>query len=257
MVIEFRQTTKRYASRTGMIEAVSAIDLTVEEGEFVSLVGPSGCGKSTILRLAAGLSVPDSGSITIAGKTPDEARRAKLIALAPQSPALLAWRTVSHNARLLTEVNRGVGVGRVADHDEIDELLHRVGLADFTDAYPHELSGGMQQRVGLVRAFALHAPVVLMDEPFAALDMMTRTEMRYLLSSLWERDRSSVLFVTHALDEAVALSDRVAVMSARPGRVIGEHRVSMHRPRTNDQEDSVTFLNEMRAVKAAFAGVDS
>lgn len=229
--------------------ALTDVDLHVAEGEFVAIVGPSGCGKSTLLKLVAGLLEADGGSIEIAGRSPASARDNKQLAFAPQSPALLPWATVRANAQLLTKVNRKAASGRIATAEEIDELLLRVGLADFADALPHELSGGMQQRVGLVRAFALHAPVLLMDEPFAALDEFVRTEMRYLLLDLWERNKASVLFVTHSLSEAVSLADRIVVMAAQPGRIEHIHTVSLQRPRRPEQEDEVAFLAETWAVR--------
>ena len=252
-MIEFRKVSKTFSGRAGSVAALASVDLEVAEGEFVAIVGPSGCGKSTLLKLVAGLIGADSGEISIADRSPASARDDKQLAFAPQSPALLPWATVRDNAQLLTKVNRRSGAGRVATEDEIDDLLLRVGLADFADALPHELSGGMQQRVGLVRAFALHAPVLLMDEPFAALDEFVRTEMRYLLLDLWERNRASVLFVTHSLSEAVSLADRIVVMAAQPGRIEHIHQVSLPRPRRPEQEDEVAFLTEIRAVRRLLA----
>jgi NitT/TauT family transport system ATP-binding protein len=257
LVIQVRGVSKRFVTRSRTTDVLDRVSLTVNDGEFVSIIGPSGCGKSTLLRVIAGLVAPDEGVVEVDGHTPDRARGDKLIAFAPQAPALLPWRNVRANARLLTEVNRGAGAGRVADRDEVDELLVRVGLGDFLDAYPHELSGGMQQRVGLVRAFALHASVVLMDEPFAALDELVRTEMRYLLLSLWERNRSSVVFVTHSLTEAVTLSDRVIVMSPRPGQFVYDHNVALPRPRTAAQEDDVEFFEQVRTIRHALSSAVS
>jgi NitT/TauT family transport system ATP-binding protein len=253
LVIEVRAVSKRFVTRSRTTDVLDRISLTVNNGEFVSVIGPSGCGKSTLLRVVAGLLAADEGSVTVDGRTPAQARDAKLIAFAPQAPALLPWKNVRANARLLTDVNRTAGAGRVADRDEIDDLLVRVGLGDFLDAYPHELSGGMQQRVGLVRAFALHASVVLMDEPFAALDELVRTEMRYLLLSLWDRNRSSVVFVTHSLTEAVTLSDRVLVMSPRPGQFVYDHAVTLPRPRTAGQEDDIEFFEQVRTIRHALS----
>jgi NitT/TauT family transport system ATP-binding protein len=251
LVIEVRAVSKRFVSRSRTTDVLDRIDLTVNDGEFVSIIGPSGCGKSTLLRVVAGLLEPDDGSVTIDGRTSSSARNEKLIAFAPQAPALLPWKNVRDNARLLARVNQTANAGRVADRDEIDELLVKVGLGDFLDALPYELSGGMQQRVGLVRAFALHASVVLMDEPFAALDELVRTEMRYLLLSLWERNRSSVVFVTHSLAEAVTLSDRVVVMSPRPGQFVYDHNVALPRPRVAQQEDDIEFFEQVRTVRHA------
>ncbi|MEL6892825.1 MAG: ATP-binding cassette domain-containing protein, partial [Actinomycetota bacterium] len=192
--------------------------LTIRRGETLTLLGPSGCGKTTLLRIIAGLETPTTGTVRINDAAPDAARRNGEIGLVPQAPALLPWRSVAANARLLGDIGRsprndGVIAARVT------ELLAEVGLTDFADALPHELSGGMQQRVALVRAFALDAPLLLMDEPFAALDELTRSEMRHLLHRLRRRTDATVVFVTHSLDEAAFLSDRVAVMSARPGSI--------------------------------------
>lgn len=227
------------SKRFGSVEALSPVDLTIAPGEVVTLLGPSGCGKTTLLRMIAGLEPVSSGTITVDGAAPESARRHKRFGLVPQSPALLPWRTVEANARLLQDINVGANPSTLPD---VVELLDRVGLADFSDAYPHELSGGMQQRVGLVRAFALGAPYLLMDEPFAALDEITRADMRHLLATLCEPTNTGVLFVTHSLAEAVFLSDRVAVLSARPGQVVGTVDVDLPRPRVPEIEDDPAFF---------------
>lgn len=233
----------------GEVNALVDIDLTVQPGETITLLGPSGCGKTTLLRLIAGLESSTSGSITIDGDTPDAARRAKRIGFVPQSPALLPWRTVRANAELLLDVNRSASPR--SPSTSVGELLIEVGLGDFADAYPHELSGGMQQRVGLVRAFALDAPLLLMDEPFAALDEITRTEMRHLLGRLTEPLGTTVVFVTHSIAEAAFLSDRVAVMSARPGLVVDDVDVGIARPRHPDVEDSPAFFELTARLRAS------
>jgi NitT/TauT family transport system ATP-binding protein len=227
------------SKRFGSVVAVDAVDLCVDTGEVVTLLGPSGSGKTTILRIAAGLEEPSRGSVTIDGRPPAAARAEKRIGLVPQAPALLPWRTVRANARLLLDVNRRAVPPGAPDPDD---LLREVGLGDFLDAHPHELSGGMQQRVALVRAFALGASMLLMDEPFAALDEITRADMRHLLGRLCEATRASVLFVTHSLAEAAFLSDRVVVLSARPGRVVDVVPVDLPRPRTADLEDDPRFF---------------
>jgi NitT/TauT family transport system ATP-binding protein len=227
------------AKRFNVVDALAPIDLTVESGEIVTLIGPSGCGKTTLLRLIAGLETPTSGTITVDGESPSTARSRKRIGFMPQSPALLPWRTVEANARLLLDLNSAANPP--SPPDPLD-LLDRVGLSGFRDAYPHELSGGMQQRVGLVRAFALGAPYLLMDEPFAALDEITRADMRHLLAELCEPTRVGVLFVTHSLAEAVYLSDRVVVMSPRPGRELGTIAIDLPRPRRPELEDQAGFF---------------
>jgi NitT/TauT family transport system ATP-binding protein len=211
--------------------------------------------------------------VTVGGLDPRAARRAKRFGLVPQSPALLPWRTVRDNVTLLDEVNRRSDGSRT--RVDVSALIDAVGLAGFERARPAELSGGMQQRVALARAFALGAPVLLMDEPFAALDEITREGMRFLLASVWGRTPTgadptgapdaagagsgtdtlavnrTVLFVTHAIPEAVILSDRVVVLSGRPGRVIAEEVITLDRPRTAATEDRIEFLHHTRAVRAA------
>ena len=223
----------------GAVEALAPVDLAVEAGEIVTVLGPSGSGKTTLLRMVGGLDEPTAGHITVAGASPHDARSAKRIGFVPQSPALLPWRSVAANARLLLDVNRGNGTTRGPDPAE---LLAEVGLADFADAYPHELSGGMQQRVALVRAMALGAPLLLMDEPFAALDEITRTDMRHLLARLCESLATTVLFVTHSIAESVFISDRVAVLSSRPGRIVGIESIDLPRPRHPSLEDDPAFF---------------
>jgi NitT/TauT family transport system ATP-binding protein len=236
------------AKRFGDLEALTPIDLEIGHDEVVTLLGPSGCGKTTLLRVVAGLEAPSAGTVEIDGQPPAVARGRKRLGFVPQSPALLPWRTVAENARLLQDVNRRANHAVMPDPDR---LLDDVGLSDFADAYPHELSGGMQQRVGLVRAFALGAPYLLMDEPFAALDEITRADMRHLLAVLRESTGSAVVFVTHSIAEAVFLSDRVVVLSARPGRTVGTVEVALPRPRVAAVEDDPAFFaieTELRAM---------
>ena len=218
--IRLRGVTKFF----GALEALRMIDLDVEPGEIVTVLGASGSGKTTLLRLIGGLDEPSAGLVTVDDASPHAARVAKRVGFVPQSPALLPWRTVAQNARLLLEVNRTAASDSARSPDE---LLEQVGLAEFRKAYPHELSGGMQQRVSLVRAMALGAPLLLMDEPFAALDEITRADMRHLLARLCESLSTTIVFVTHSIPEAVFLSDRVVVLSNRPGRVVDVEPITL------------------------------
>jgi NitT/TauT family transport system ATP-binding protein len=254
-MLAMNAVTKRFATRHATVTALDGISLTVRNGEFVSLIGPSGCGKSTILRLATGATTPDAGTVLVDGQQPDAARCSKLLAFAPQSPALLPWLTVRDNARLLTKVNSSAGRG--LDERSIDDLLATVGLFEFATAYPHELSGGMQQRVALVRAFATDAPLLLMDEPFASLDELTRAELRGVLAELCERRSSTVLFVTHSISEAVLLSDRVVVMSPRPGRIVAAHQIDLPHPRRLDVEDTDAFRSYVTTIRGELMSATS
>ncbi|MFM2182533.1 MAG: hypothetical protein RJB61_827 [Actinomycetota bacterium] len=252
--VEARRATRSF----GPLEALAPLDLDIPSGQFVSVIGPSGCGKSTLLRLIAGLLAPDDGEILVDGRPAESARRFKRIGMVPQSPGLLPWRTVAENARLLADLNR---TGRRTD-SAVDprSLLDEVGLADVADRMPHELSGGMQQRVALVRALAIDAPLLLMDEPFAALDEITRAGMRDLVGRLVDRRSITTVLVTHSIAEAVALSDRVLVTSPRPARIVADITIDLPRPRPVEVEDDSRFVGLCAAVRHALrrgAGVSA
>ncbi|MFP3906458.1 MAG: ABC transporter ATP-binding protein [Acidimicrobiales bacterium] len=241
--------SKRF-ERTGQsVLALADISLDIAEGELVSVIGPSGCGKSTLLRIIGGLLTPDTGTVTIGTHTPEQARRQKHFGFVFQTPALLPWRTVVDNVALVGEVNRRNNRRHEHPPPGPAELLDAVGLAGFERAHPAELSGGMQQRVALARAVALGAPVLLMDEPFAALDEITRSDMRYLLLDMWERTRATCVFVTHSIDEAVALSDRVVVLGPRPGRVAADELIDLGRPRHPWLEDTAEFRSHVGHIR--------
>lgn len=209
--------------------AVADVSLTIGAGEFVSIVGPSGCGKTTLLNFAAGLlpSGVGSGGFTVGGKPPAEGNRDIAYMLARD--ALAPWRTALENAELGGEIR---GVPAEARRARALDLLEKVGLKGFENAYPKQLSQGMRQRVALARTFALESPVLLMDEPFGALDAQTKLQLEDVLLSLWQRDGRTVLFITHDLSEAVTMSDRVVVMSARPGRIVADVPIDLPRPRS-------------------------
>ena len=231
------------------VPALGRTDLSLPAGMLLSVIGPSGCGKSTLLRIAGGLLAPTSGAVRIAGGSPGEAQRQKQIGFVFQDPALLPWRTVAENVRLPLEVNR-----RRRPAVDIDTLLALVGLGHVRAYYPHQLSGGMRQRAALARALALDPSLLLMDEPFGALDDITRTELRYELLRIRARSRATVLFVTHSIVEAVVLSDRVAVMTGRPGRITALIDIELPHPRTPAGEETSEFLAYARRLRAALRG---
>ncbi|MEO8266803.1 MAG: ATP-binding cassette domain-containing protein [Ilumatobacteraceae bacterium] len=232
----------------GALDTIAGIDLEIDHGSFVSVIGPSGCGKSTLLRVIAGLEPATSGEVLVNGEPAADARRHKRVAMVPQHPGLLPWRTVRANARLLLDVNRRANGATTTDPIQ---LLERVGLGSFLDARPHQLSGGMQQRVALVRALALGAPLLAMDEPLAALDEITRAEMRGLINQLVEGRGVTTIFVTHSIGEAVALSDRVLVSSPRPARIVADIEVDLPRPRPDDVDDDPRFFQLCTRVRHA------
>jgi NitT/TauT family transport system ATP-binding protein len=222
------------------VNALSGIELEVADGAFVSLVGPSGCGKSTLMKVVADLMAPTRGAITIGGTPPRELRRAGRIGLVFQQANLMPWLKISDNIALLRDLVGKRGATPL-DPARIADLVRVVGLAGFEAKYPHQLSGGMQQRAALARALALDPAVLLMDEPFAALDEITRDRMAFELMRIWHHYRKTVLFVTHSLAEAVFLSDKVVLMSARPGRIHRVFDVDLPRPRDRETRLSDRF----------------
>jgi NitT/TauT family transport system ATP-binding protein len=244
---------KRFGPSDASVSALEDVSIQVERGRFVAIVGPSGSGKSTLLRIVAGLVRADAGSVTIFGESVEEARANKHIGYVPQTPALLPWRSVAENVALPFQVNRGRGTSESVPsrNARVEEMLAAVGLSGQGRRFPAELSGGMQQRVAIARALIFRPAVLLMDEPFSALDELTREQLRLELLRLFDDQRQTVLFVTHSIAEAVHLADIVVVLSSSPGRVIGEVVVPLARPRAELIETTMAFLeveNEVRAV---------
>lgn len=246
--ISIHRLTHEYGKGNPPVTALSNINLDIDEGEFVSIIGPSGCGKTTLLRIVGGLLKPTQGTVRIVGASPDEARRQRLFGAVFQDAALLPWRTAAENVRLSIELNRDDVKGEVTD------LLHTVGLDGFHDSYPYQLSGGMKQRVALARALATRPRILLMDEPFGSLDEITRTDMGYELLRIWESRPTTVLFVTHSIAEAVMLSDRVVVLSPRPGEIVDVINIELPRPRTRSAEESMEFAEHMALVRGQLKG---
>ena len=210
------------------LQALAGASLSIAPAEFVALVGPSGCGKTTLLRAAAGLLQPALGTVDVLGGTPADAAATRAVGLVAQEPGLLPWRSVAANVSLPLEV---AGVRKDERAQRVASVLAATGMAAFAHYRPRQLSGGMRQRVALARALTLRPRLLLMDEPFGALDELSREELRAELLRLWERERCAVLFVTHSIREAVWLADRIVVMSERPGRVIADLEVALPRPR--------------------------
>jgi NitT/TauT family transport system ATP-binding protein len=237
--------------RSDEVTALSEVDLTVGEGEFVSLIGPSGCGKSTLLRLIGDLTESTAGTVTVAGKTAGQARRDQDYGIAFQQAGLFEWRTVLRNVELPLELRR---MARAERRTRAEQMLALVGLADFAGHYPAQLSGGMQQRVAIARALAVQPPLLLMDEPFGALDEMTRERLQTELLGICATTRTSTVFVTHSISEAVFLSNRVLVMSARPGRITAAIQVDLP-ARDESARQSEKYFAHVTAVRQALRGV--
>ena len=225
-LIHIAELEKTYAG--GSVHALSRIGLNIAEGEFVCVVGPSGCGKSTLLRILAGLDDYDSGTAALDGR--GIVGPSRDVGVVFQAANLLPWLTVRENVKLPLRV----GGKQREQAEDVDRLLNVAGLSDFGERYPYELSGGMQQRAGICRALVRNPRILLMDEPFGALDALTRERMNLELQRIWQASGKTVLLITHSISEAIFLADRVVVMSARPGRVIRELKVDIPRPRSND-----------------------
>jgi len=236
-VVDIQGLTKRF--ERGDVVALQDIDLAIEPGEFVSLIGPSGCGKSTLLRVIGDLIPPTSGTVTVNGKPAPRARADHDYGIVFQDSVLFDWRTVAKNVALPLEM---LGWDRARRKERVEEMLALVELQGFGDHHPWQLSGGMQMRVAIARALAFEPALLLMDEPFGALDEMTRERLNGELLQIWDASKSTVVFVTHSIAEAVFLSTRIVVMSARPGRVQRIVDVDLPYPRTTDTREETRFF---------------
>jgi len=237
-----------FRSSRGAVEAVSEVSLDIGEGEFLALLGPTGCGKSTLLRLIGDLIPPSRGRVEVRGQAAHAARQRNEFGFVFQEPALLPWRTALENVSLPLEV---VGFPPEKRRARGKELLRLVGLLGFRNSYPHELSGGMKQRVAIVRALAWGPSILMMDEPFSALDELTRNRLQEDLLALWAVEHKTIVFVTHNISEAVYLADRIVVMSPRPGRIAAVLPVRLPRPRLPEMRDTLEFLEHVREARKA------
>ena len=250
--VSLRDVGKVFAVRGGgQTVALQGIDLTIGATEFVSLIGPSGCGKSTLLRVVGDLIAPSSGTVEVNGKAASRARADRDYGMVFQAPVLFDWRTVEANVRLPLEV---MGLDRGQRDTRVCEMLDLVELSGFGRHYPHQLSGGMQQRVAIARALAFQPALLLMDEPFGALDEMTRERLNAEVLGIWSRTGTTIIFVTHSIPEAVFLSTRVVVMSARPGRITTVIDIDLPQPRNEQTRESERYFELVTEVRESLRG---
>jgi NitT/TauT family transport system ATP-binding protein len=245
-VIEARDLSLTFETGDGPVYALSHVNLTIDEGEFVSFIGPSGCGKTTLLRVIADLETASSGSLTVNGVTPAQARLQRHYGYVFQAPALLPWRTVVKNVMLPLEI---MGFSDAERRERARQNLELVNLAGFENKFPWQLSGGMQQRASIARALAFDPKLLLMDEPFGALDEIVRDKLNEQLLRLWNETGKTVVFVTHSIPEAVFLSTKIVVMSPRPGRIIDVIECGFPRDRSLDIRETPEFLNVAHRVR--------
>lgn len=253
-VVHVEGVGKTFPTRSGSpTTALDGIDLDIRRGEFVSLIGPSGCGKSTLLRLIGDLTAPTVGRVMVNGKASHDARLGREYGIVFQAPVLFEWRSVEDNVKLPLELT---GAPRSQRRARAREMLELVELGDFTRHYPYQLSGGMQQRVAIARALALQPDLLLMDEPFGALDEMTRERMNSEVLRIWAQTGTTIVFVTHSIPEAVFLSTRVAVMSARPGRISQLVDVDLPQPRNELTREEPRYFQLVTEVREALRAGD-
>ncbi len=238
-VVSANNLSLTFQTNDGPVHALADVDLDIEQGEFVSFIGPSGCGKTTFLRVVADLEQPTGGTISVNGMTPDEARLKRAYGYVFQAPALLPWRTVEKNVALPLEI---IGMSRAEILEHVARTLEMVNLAGFEKKFPWQLSGGMQQRASIARALAFDADLLLMDEPFGALDEIVRDHLNEQLLKLWADTKKTICFVTHSIPEAVYLSTKIVVMSPRPGRVIDIIESTLPSERPLDIRETPEFL---------------
>jgi NitT/TauT family transport system ATP-binding protein len=250
LAVEVNNVSVVYQAADAPVHALSDIDLDIAEGEFIALIGPSGCGKTTLMRVIADLESISAGQVLVNGVTPHEARLARAYGYVFQAPALFPWRTVLANVTLPLQI-----MGRSRDAAKATALEHlaRVGLTGFEQKYPWQLSGGMQQRVSIARALSFEPKILMMDEPFGALDEITRDRLNEQLQQLWQRERRTVVFVTHSIAEAVYLSTRIVVMSPRPGRIVKVIDSTLPDERYLALRDSSEFMALAHEVREALA----
>lgn len=249
--LSFHGIYKSFAHKAGRVEALRDVNLEIGQNEFCSVIGPSGCGKTSLLRLCGDLIRPDRGAIRVGSGPPAAARAARQVGIVFQEANLLPWRTALENVRLPLEI-----IGRNTEEARkiCQNLLELVGLAGFEGSYPDELSGGMQQRVAIARALSFNPSILLMDEPFGALDFITRDRMALELLNIWGRTKKTVLFITHSIPEAVFLSDHVAVMSSRPGTILEVVKIDLPRPRELKDRYKTTFLDYVAHITELVGG---
>ncbi len=247
-IIEIQEVSKVFGSGTNQVQALQNVDLAVEPGEFISLIGPSGCGKSTLLRSMGDLIQPTSGTVNIKQKTAQQARADREYGIVFQAPILFEWRNVRRNIELPLQT---MGYPKSEWAERVDPQLDLVGLRDFENHYPWQLSGGMQQRVAIARALAFEPTILLMDEPFGALDEMTREYLNLELLNIFTRTDVTIVFVTHSIPEAVFLSTRVVVMSARPGTIKEIVSIDLPYPRSSDTRETSRYFELVTEVREA------
>lgn len=245
-VIDIQDLSLTFETNDGPVHALSNIDLSIEKGEFVSLIGPSGCGKTTLLRVMADLEQPSDGSIVVNGMSPSEARLKRAYGYVFQSAALYPWRTIARNVALPLEI---MGLDKAERDARVARNLELVNLSDFAGRFPWQLSGGMQQRASIARALSVEPDLMLMDEPFGALDEIVRDHLNEQLLQLWDKTSKTVVFVTHSIPEAVFLSTRIVVMSPRPGRIHDVIESDLPRDRTLDIRETPEFLSIAHRVR--------